>query len=339
MRTDDFDYQLPPDLIAQEPAAERSHSRLMVVNRAERTISHDRFDRIGDYLRPGDLLVANRTRVIPARLAARRETGGHVELLLLKDRGSHVWEAMARPSRKLSTGQTLSIAGAPVQAQLVASLGEGQWLVCFSGDGDIGSALRQAGALPLPPYITNPNAPVDRYQTVYADRDGSVAAPTAGLHFTPELLDSLRARGIGVEFVTLHVGPGTFKPVTAERVEEHRMHAEWGDVPAEVADAVNRTREGGGRTIAVGTTSTRLLETARDGARAVQFQGDTDRFIYPGYRFGVVDGLVTNFHLPRSTLLMLVSALAGRDLIRHAYDEAVRCRYRFYSFGDAMLIL
>lgn len=339
MRTADFDYTLPPELIAQAPAAERSASRLMVVNRADDTIRHDRFDRIGTYLRPGDLLVANRTRVIPARLAATRETGGHVEILLLRERGGGEWEAMARPSRKIAPGQTLAVGGSSLQVRVIAELGAGEWVMCFEGAGNVAAQLRAAGTVPLPPYIRNPNAPLDRYQTVYADRDGSVAAPTAGLHFTPALLDSLRGGGVGVEFITLHVGPGTFKPVTAERIEEHRMHAEWGEVPAVVADAVNRTRRAGGRVVAVGTTTTRLLETARQGTVSVPFQGETDRFIYPGYDFGIIGGLVTNFHLPRSTLLMLVSALAGRDLISRAYDEAVRARYRFYSFGDAMLIL
>lgn len=339
MRTDDFDYHLPPELIAQEPAPQRHLSRLMVLDRARHAITHSRFDHLGEFLRPGDLIVANRTRVMRARLAARRPTGGAVELLLLREQGNGVWTLMARPSRKLREGMTLSIEGSAMAATLGQALGEGEWLARFDGGSGLHTELDRVGRLPFPPYIHNPAAPEDRYQTTYADRDGSVAAPTAGLHFTPELLESLRRQGVGVQFVTLHVGAGTFKPVTAETVEEHRMHAEWGAVPAEVAQAINEARRVGGRIIAVGTTTTRLLESScRDGEQQ-PFEGDTDRFIYPGYRFRAIDGLITNFHLPRSTLLMLVSALAGREFILEAYQEAVREQYRFFSFGDAMLIL
>lgn len=339
MRTDDFDYQLPPELIAQDPAPERSDSRLLVLERASGTLEHSRFRCIGEYLRPGDLLVANRTRVLPARLRARRETGGLVELMLLHAREPDVWEVMARPGRKLRPGQTLSVDRSELTATPQERLADGTWVIKFAGISNVEEALHSAGSIPLPPYIRDTHAPDDRYQTVYADREGSVAAPTAGLHFTERLLADLRAGGIGVEFVTLHVGSGTFKPVTAERVEDHQMHAEWGEVPEPVAVAVNRTRAAGGRVVAVGTTSTRLLETAwRDGT-AIPFSGETDRFIYPGYEFRAIDGLVTNFHLPRSTLLMLVSAFAGKDNVLTAYREAIRKRYRFYSFGDAMLVI
>jgi S-adenosylmethionine:tRNA ribosyltransferase-isomerase len=246
---------------------------------------------------------------------------------------------MARPGRKLRPGQTLSVDRSELTATPQERLADGTWVIKFAGISNVEEALHSAGSIPLPPYIRDTHAPDDRYQTVYADREGSVAAPTAGLHFTERLLADLRAGGIGVEFVTLHVGSGTFKPVTAERVEDHQMHAEWGEVPEPVAVAVNRTRAAGGRVVAVGTTSTRLLETAwRDGT-AIPFSGETDRFIYPGYEFRAIDGLVTNFHLPRSTLLMLVSAFAGKDNVLTAYREAIRKRYRFYSFGDAMLVI
>lgn len=338
MRTEDFDYHLPPELIAQEPASERPMSRLMVIDRADGSIRHCRFPEIRRYLRRGDALVANRTRVIPARIAARRRTGGAVELLLIRAEGEGRWRALVRPSRKLREGERLTIPGSALEAQLGLLLGDGEWSVCFSGADDIDRALRDAGTLPLPPYITNPSAPGDRYQTVYADRDGSVAAPTAGLHFDDDLLESLRADGVDVELVTLHVGLGTFKPVTAERVEDHRMHAEWGEVPADVCARLNAARAAGGRIVSVGTTTTRLLESAAN-AEIRPFLGETDIFIYPGYRFKAIDALVTNFHLPRSTLLMLVSAFTGSELIMRAYEAAIRERYRFYSFGDAMLIL
>jgi S-adenosylmethionine:tRNA ribosyltransferase-isomerase len=246
---------------------------------------------------------------------------------------------MARPGRKLREGEELRVSRSDLVAIPRQRLPEGTWLVGFRGPGPVSEALHAAGELPLPPYIQNTRAPESRYQTVYADREGSIAAPTAGLHFTPELLDTLRREGIGTQFVTLHVGQGTFKPVSVERVEDHAMHAEWGEVTRETADAVNAARRAGGRVVAVGTTTTRLLETAWSDGRTVAFSGETDRFIYPGYQFRVIDALITNFHLPRSTLLMLVSALAGRENVLRAYAEAIRERYRFYSFGDAMLIV
>lgn len=339
LRTDDFDYTLPAELIAQEPAERRDMSRLMVLDRATGAITHERFSRIGAYLRPRDLLVANRSRVIPARLIGRKETGGAVELLLVQSLGPDRWRALVRPSRKLRPHMRLRIDGSGIFAVAEERAEEGEWILKFEGEGDLPSQIRRAGTLPLPPYIQNPDAPLDRYQTVYADQDGSVAAPTAGLHFSHELLNRLRESGVQVRFVTLHVGPGTFKRVTAARIRDHRMHAEWGEVPAEVADAVNQTRAESGRVIAIGTTTTRLLESAVEHGRVRAFSGETDRFIYPGYTFQAIDALVTNFHLPRSTLLMLVSAFAGRDRIQAAYAEAIRQRYRFYSFGDAMLIV
>jgi S-adenosylmethionine:tRNA ribosyltransferase-isomerase len=311
----------------------------MVLDRAAQTIEHTTFAEIVRYLAPGDVLVANRSRVLPARLCARKSTGGEVELLLLQPHDRLAWSALARPSRRLRAGMELAIEHSDVAARLEERTGEGQWLVRFHGPGDVEAKVREAGTLPLPPYIHNPNAPQERYQTVYADREGSVAAPTAGLHFSQQLLQSVRDSGVDVQLVTLHVGLGTFRPVTVSRVQDHTMHAEWGEVPDGVADAVNAARDRGGRAIAVGTTTTRLLESAVHSGRVTAFSGQTDQFIYPGYTFRAIDALVTNFHLPRSTLLMLVSAFAGREFVLSAYHEAIRRRYRFYSFGDAMLIL
>jgi S-adenosylmethionine:tRNA ribosyltransferase-isomerase len=262
-----------------------------------------------------------------------------VELLLTRPHAPDRWTALARPSRRLHAGDRLRCGDDGLRAEVVAPSGPGEWLVRFEGPADVAAAIRAAGRLPLPPYIGATSAPPERYQTVYADRDGSVAAPTAGLHFTPELLARLSAAGVAMHYVTLHVGPGTFRPVTAERVEEHQMDAEWGEVPEAVAAAVSDTRACGGRVVAVGTTTTRLLESAWVSGRVQPFRGDTTRFIYPGYRFQAIDALITNFHLPRSTLLMLVSAFAGRERVLKAYGEAIARSYRFYSFGDAMLIL
>ncbi len=339
LRTSDFDYPLPQELIAQTPAERRELSRLMVIERAHGTIVHQRFADIGRHLAPGDLLIANRSRVIPARLRVRRETGGAVELLLLRQLAPERWLALARPSRKLRPGMRLTIEESGMTAQLFDQRAEGQWVVQFDGAGDIRAEIERVGEIPLPPYIRNETAPRDRYQTVYADRDGSIAAPTAGLHLSESLLDELRGSGVRIEFITLHVGLGTFRPVTVERIADHHMDAEWGEVPEQVVEAIASTRDGGGRVVAVGTTTTRLLETAAESGTVQPFRGETAHFIYPGYAFRVIDGLVTNFHLPRSTLLMLVSAFAGRDLILQAYQEAIDERYRFYSFGDAMLIL
>jgi S-adenosylmethionine:tRNA ribosyltransferase-isomerase len=339
LHTADFDFDLPSHLIAQEPTARREDSRLLVLRRDTGQIEHRRFSDITDYLVASDLLVANRSKVIPARILARKPTGGLVELLLLRRLTDGRWTSMARPTRKLRPGMELIIASSPLRATLLHALGDGEWIVEFSGEGDLDDQIRAAGAIPLPPYIRNEAAPLHRYQTVYADRDGSVAAPTAGLHFSQELLNRIRQGGVGVDFVTLHVGPGTFKPVASERIAEHRMHAEWGEVQESTANAVNAARRSGHRVLAVGTTTTRLLESAWQGNAVKAFSGETSIFIYPGYRFRAIDALVTNFHLPRSTLIMLVSAFADRDLVLRAYREAIRLEYRFYSFGDAMLIL
>lgn len=339
LRTDDFDYHLPPGLIAQEPLPQRGMSRLLVLYRGSGRIVHDRFSNLPAYLRRGDVLVANRSKVLPARVWANKKTGGAVELLLLQPAGEARWLTLARPSRKLRPGASLKVRGEALEAILEEHRAEGQWVVRFVGDGDVASRLRRAGTIPLPPYIHNEHIALDRYQTVYADREGSVAAPTAGLHFSPSILRELSKQGVGIEHITLHIGLGTFRPVTVDRVEQHRMHPEWGEVPAETAAAIEKARRAGGRVVAVGTTSTRLLESACEDGELRAFTGMTDRFIYPGYTFRAVDALLTNFHLPRSTLLMLVSAFAGRDTVLAAYQEAIREGYRFYSFGDAMLIL
>jgi S-adenosylmethionine:tRNA ribosyltransferase-isomerase len=337
--TADFDYELPKELIAQSPAKHREESRLLVLDRRSGSVTHDVFRSIPFYLQPGDLVVANRSRVTPARLRARKTSGGVVELLLLRSESGSLWRALARPSRKVRPGTTLQFDGSALQAHVDTDAGEGQWLIRFQGVPDAASELRRIGTVPLPPYIRNGHTCSERYQTIYADREGSVAAPTAGLHFSAEVMDALSARRIDVELVTLHIGLGTFRPVTVARLKDHRMHSEWGEVPRSVVDAIRRTREGGGKVVAIGTTTTRLLETACDGGEVVPFVGETDRFIVPGHRFAVVDVLVTNFHLPRSTLLMLVSAFAGRESVLNAYREAISLKYRFYSFGDAMLIL
>jgi S-adenosylmethionine:tRNA ribosyltransferase-isomerase len=339
LRTSDFDYFLPDELIAQRPAPERDGSRLMVLDRESQSIRHTSFEHLGEYLRPGDSLVLNRSRVIRARLSVIRPSGGRAELLLLKSLGGGRWQALGRPSRKFAPGMELRIAGHDLSITLEECIEEGQWLVVFPAQLNVLQFLRQFGAVPLPPYIHDLSSEEERYQTIYGDRDGSVAAPTAGLHFTGQLLERIAQTGVDLGFVTLHVGIGTFKPVTADEVEEHTMHAEWGEVPDTVAHTVNRTRRTEGRVVAVGTTTTRLLETAMGTTEMEPWSGDTDIFIYPGYRFRAVDALVTNFHLPRSTLLMLVSAFAGREFILRAYEEAVRERYRFFSFGDAMVII
>lgn len=337
--TSDFDYDLPDELIAQSPSDRRDASRLMVLDRHARSIRHTTFERLGDYLNPGDVLVLNRSRVMRARLRVKRPTGGAAELLLLRPAKDGRWLALGKPSRKLLEGMELRTVDGSIPMWLEESFGDGQWLVRFEAGTDVVRLLSNFGEVPLPPYIHERTASDERYQTVYADRDGSVAAPTAGLHFTSGLLGALSAAGVDLQHVTLHVGIGTFKPVTVNSITDHVMHPEWGEVPASVASAVNRARQMGQRVVAVGTTSTRLLETAMGSGHMVAWQGETDMFIYPGYRFRAVDALVTNFHLPRSTLLMLVSAFAGREFILQAYEEAVRERYRFFSFGDAMIIL
>ncbi|MCS7220075.1 MAG: tRNA preQ1(34) S-adenosylmethionine ribosyltransferase-isomerase QueA [Anaerolineae bacterium] len=340
MRTADFDYELPPELIAQTPIEPRDSSRLLVVHRKSGAFEHRVFRDLGDYLRPGDLLVCNDSRVIPARLHGRKPTGGRVEVLLLARRDERIWQALMR-GKGLRPGARVYIEDAEgsevAVATIVAEEADGARTIEF--DRPITPLLPQVGEVPLPPYIHEPLRDPERYQTVYARVAGSVAAPTAGLHFTPELIARLQAMGVGFAFVTLHVGLGTFRPVQAEEVEAHQMHAEWAMLSAEVAEQIRATRSAGGRCVAVGTTVVRVLETAALRGELAPFSGWTDLFITPGFSFQVVDAMITNFHLPRSTLLMLVSAFAGRELILRAYQEAIRLRYRFYSFGDAMLLL
>ncbi len=337
----DYSFELPRELIAQDPLEERSSSRLLVLDKRTGAVSHHVFREVGDFLRPGDCLVLNDTRVIPARLLGEREgTGAHVELLLLKRKSGDVWETLVRPGKKCRPGTRLTFGDGMLKAEILDTVEEGNRLVRFDYEGIFEEVLDRLGEMPLPPYITHKLQDRNRYQTVYARHEGSAAAPTAGLHFTKELLDRLEGKGIGIAYVTLHVGLGTFRPVKEENVLEHHMHTEHYEVSREAADTINRTKAQGGRIVCVGTTSCRTLESAADESGLVQpGSGDTDIFIYPGYRFRVLDALITNFHLPESTLIMLVSALAGREHVLAAYEEAVRERYRFFSFGDAMLIV
>ena len=339
----DYDYDLPPDRIAQHPVEPRDSSRLLVLHREDGRITHRIFRDIGEELRAGDLLVINDTRVLPARLHGRRETGGRVELLLLSRQDGGRWEALARPARRLRPGANvhlLTVAGdeSGIAVRVIERRDNGHVVVDVSPD--VESLLADFGEMPLPPYIHERLEDAERYQTVFATYPGSAAAPTAGLHFTPELLARLEAGGVGVARVTLHVGAGTFVPVKVEDARQHQMHAEWYHVPAATLAAIRATRGTGGRVIAVGTTSCRTLEAIADHLDSREdLVGWTDLFIMPGFRFRVVNGLVTNFHLPKSTLLLLVSAFAGRDHVLRAYREAIDLGYRFYSFGDAMLIL
>jgi S-adenosylmethionine:tRNA ribosyltransferase-isomerase len=342
--TELFDYTLPPELIAQRPVEPRDASRLLVVRRSAGTIEHARFRDLGRWLAPGDLLVINRSRVLPARLAARRRPGGGTaEILLLKRLEPGLWEALVRPGRKLAPGTAVELTP-EIVGQIVARTPAGGRLIRFAGSGEaVDEAVLAHGQLPLPPYIHAYAGDPERYQTVYGDQPGSAAAPTAGLHFTPELLASLRSGGVGVATVTLHVGLDTFRPVKTDELTAHSIHREWCEVTEETARAVAETRARGGRVVAVGTTTVRSLETAAQalppGAALGPWLGETSLYILPGHRFRVVDAMVTNFHLPRSTLLALVSAFAGRELIFRAYEEAIRARFRFFSFGDAMLLL
>lgn len=338
-----FDYELPEELIAQRPIEPRDASRLMVVDRASASIGHRLFRDLPDYLRDGDCLVVNETRVMPARLYGRKEeSGGRVEFLLLRPRGNSMWEALIKPGRRLPPGARVVFDDGRLSARIIERLPSGGRLVEFHARGGetVPALLRRLGEVPLPPYVHEPLADGERYQTVYAADETSVAAPTAGLHFTNELLAKIRGLGVDIVPVRLTVGLDTFRPVTTEKVEEHRIHSEAFEVSDDAAVRINAARSRGGRVISVGTTSARVLETvsADDGALAAR-DGWTSLFIYPGYRFKTVDLLLTNFHLPRSSLLMLVSAFAGRELVMRAYDEAVRETYRFFSFGDAMLIL
>ena len=340
MKTADFYYDLPQELIAQDPLEDRSSSRLMVLDRKSGEVSHHVFREIGDFLNPGDCLVLNNTKVIPARLYGKRsETGAAVEILLLRRMENDVWEALVRPGRKLRTGARVTFGDGILEAEIVDVVEDGNRLVHFQYEGIFEEILDRLGQMPLPPYITHELKDKNRYQTVYAKYDGSAAAPTAGLHFTPQLLEDLRSKGVDIAEVTLHVGLGTFRPVKVEDVTQHHMHSEFYRIDEKTADQINRAKKNGGRIICVGTTSCRTLETAADENGILHAgSGWTDIFIYPGYRFKILDALITNFHLPESTLLMLVSALAGKENIMAAYAQAVKERYRFFSFGDAMFI-
>lgn len=343
MKVSDFDYELPKELIAKFPVEPRDSSRLMVLHRNTGEIEHRIFRDIALYLKPGDVLVINDTKVIPARLFGKLETGGKVELLLVRQPGLGIWEVMAKPARKLKEGKRIYF-DEELEAVVKGYGGEGRRIVEFilKSNKDFMEKLEEIGHIPLPPYIEREEKPEDRakYQTVFARKEGAAAAPTAGLHFTEELLQKLKDKGIIIKNITLHVGPGTFKPVKVENVEEHQMDYETYHVPEATAAEINRAKEEGRRVIAVGTTVTRTLESAaeKDG-KVKPGEGSTNLFIYPGYRFKVIDALITNFHLPRSTLLMLVSAFAGRERILNAYREATLKGYRFYSYGDAMFIL
>ena len=340
MKTADFDYELPQELIAQDPLEQRDSSRLLVLDKKTGERTHRIFHDIIDYLHEGDCLVINNTKVIPARLIGEREgTGGKVEVLLLKRKTDNVWETLVKPGKKARPGMRLSFGGGLLHAEVQEVVDEGNRLIRFEYEGIFEEILDQLGQMPLPPYITHQLKDKNRYQTVYAKYEGSAAAPTAGLHFTEELLQRIQEKGVRIARVTLHVGLGTFRPVKVEDVTEHHMHTEFYHVSQEAADIINETKKQGGRVICVGTTSCRTIESAADEHGVVQAtEGDTDIFIYPGYKFKVLDCLITNFHLPESTLLMLVSALAGKENIMAAYKEAVEMRYRFFSVGDAMFI-
>ena len=340
MDVKDFYYELPQELIAQDPLEDRSGSRLLVLGKQDGSIRHEVFRNIIQYLNAGDCLVLNNTKVIPARLFGEREgTGASIEILLLKRKENDIWETLVKPGKKAKPGTRIIFGGGLLTGEVVDVVEDGNRLIQFSYEGIFEEILDQLGQMPLPPYITHTLQDKNRYQTVYAKYDGSAAAPTAGLHFTPELLDEIRAMGVKIAEVTLHVGLGTFRPVKVENVQDHHMHSEFYEVTEEAARLINETKQAGGRVIAVGTTSCRTLESAaaEDGSLSAK-SGWTDIFIYPGYTFKVIDALITNFHLPESTLVMLVSALAGRDHIMNAYANAVRERYRFFSFGDAMFI-
>ncbi|MCL5290749.1 MAG: tRNA preQ1(34) S-adenosylmethionine ribosyltransferase-isomerase QueA [Bacillota bacterium] len=341
MKLSDFDFQLPEELIAQEPIEKRDQSRLMVVYRDSQEIEHKTFREIIDYMRPGDMLVMNESKVLPARILGNRtSTGAKIEVLLLRQVAPNRWEALVKPGKKARTGDTLDFGNGLMSGTILEYTDVGGRIIEFSCQGPFLQVLEQIGTMPLPPYIKKPLADQQRYQTVYARQEGSAAAPTAGLHFTRELLDEIRAKGVKTATVLLHVGLGTFRPVQVEDINRHTMHQEYFEVTPQAAEAINQAKRQGGRVIAVGTTSVRTLETSSDEkGRVLPGSGMTDIFIYPGYRYKVIDGLITNFHLPKSTLLMLVSALTSREKILAAYGVAVQERYRFFSFGDAMLII
>lgn len=338
IKTTDYDYELPLELIAQTPLENRSESRLMVLNRKNKTIEHKTFSDIVDYLSDNDVLVLNDTKVIPARLIGEKEdTKAVIEVLLLKDLGNNKWECLAKPQKRVKIGSIISFGDGLLKAKCLEKFDMGICHFELIYEGILVEILDKLGSMPLPPYIHEKLVDKDRYQTVYAKNLGSAAAPTAGLHFTPELLEKIKAKGVELVFVTLHVGLGTFRPVEAEDLTNHVMHSEYYEISKEAADTLNKAKASGKRIIAVGTTSTRTLESAYDNGFK-ECKNDTSIFIYPGYEFKAIDAQITNFHLPKSTLIMLVSALAGKDFVLSAYEEAVKEKYRFFSFGDAMFI-
>ena len=341
MKTSDFYYDLPEELIAQDPLEDRTASRLLVLDRKTGAVKHKIFSDVIDYLNEGDCLVINNTRVIPARLIGEKEgTGGKVEVLLLKRRANDVWETLVKPGKKLRPGARVTFGDGRLKAEILEIAEEGNRLVRFYYEGIFEEILDSLGEMPLPPYITHKLEDKEMYQTVYAKYDGSAAAPTAGLHFTKELLSKIEEKGIKIASITLHVGLGTFRPVKVDDVNNHHMHTEWYEVNAEAADIINETKRNGGRVICVGTTSCRTIESVADENGYMKAKtGETDIFIYPGYKFKVMDGLITNFHLPESTLVMLVSAFAGKENVLSAYETAVKEKYRFFSFGDAMILI
>ena len=340
MKVSDFNYDLPEELIAQTPIEKRDESRLMILDRKEQTIEHKKFKDIIDYLEPGDCLVRNNTKVIPARIYGKKETGANVEFLLLNNIEGDIWESIVRPGNKLHVGTKVIFGDGILKAEILDIMPGGTRKVKFSYKGIFNEILDKIGLMPLPPYIHERLKQKDRYQTVYAKYDGSAAAPTAGLHFTDELLEEIKKKGVEIANVTLHVGIGTFRPVKVEEIEKHNMHSEHYYIKQEDVEKINNTRKNGGRIISVGTTSCRVLESiADDNGMVKECEGDTSIFIYPGYKFKCIDALITNFHLPESTLIMLVSAFAGKDYIMNAYEEAVKEKYRFFSFGDAMFII
>ena len=341
MKTSDFYYDLPQELIAQDPLEDRSSSRLMHLSLKDGSIEHRHFTDVLDYMEEGDCLVINDTKVIPARLYGHKEeTGALIEILLLKRRENDIWECLVKPGKKARPGAKITFGNGILKGEIIDVVDEGNRLIQFHYEGIFEEILDQLGEMPLPPYITHKLKDKNRYQTVYAEHEGSAAAPTAGLHFTKELLEEIKAKGIKIAHVTLHVGLGTFRPVKEDNILDHHMHSEFYVIDEKAAETINETKKNGGRIIAVGTTSTRTLETVADENGMLRAcSGWTDIFIYPGYKFKAIDGLITNFHLPESTLLMLVSALYSREKILEAYKVAVEERYRFFSFGDAMLIL
>ena len=339
MKLEEFDYELPEELIAQIPIEKRDESRLMILDREKGEIEHKTFKNIIEYLEPGDCIVRNNTKVIPARLYGKKDTGANVEFVLLKQLDGDIWESIVRPGNKLKIGAKVNFGDGLLEAEILDVLEGGTRKVKFTYEGIFNEILDKIGLMPLPPYIHKTLEKRERYQTVYAKYDGSAAAPTAGLHFTPELLEKIEKKGVKIANVTLHVGIGTFRPVKEENIEEHIMHTEHYYIKEEDAKKINETKRNGKRVIAVGTTSCRVLETVADENGYVhEVEGDTGIYIYPGYKFKCIDGLITNFHLPKSTLLMLVSALADREFVLEAYNQAVKEKYRFFSFGDAMFI-